>query len=193
VKYYIDITLLANADIAIHFLWQRVYQQIHLGLVEIQGDDNKTPIGIAFPEYNEARHQLGSKLRLFAKDQATLQNFDAQRWLSRLSDYVHITSIREVPVKIAKYACFYRIHVKSSNARMARRKARREGISENQALLALGDRQEKLSKAPYLRINSQSSGEKFRLFIGCMEQHNGDSSNGFSSYGLSRESPVPVF
>ncbi|MEI7993525.1 MAG: type I-F CRISPR-associated endoribonuclease Cas6/Csy4 [Methylococcaceae bacterium] len=192
-KCYLDITLLPGADIDHHFLWEKVYQQIHLGFVEMQGADDKVPIGIALPEYDVNNYQLGSKLRLLAKDSATLESFNAKYWLKRLSDYVHITSIRDVPEKITTYACFHRIQPKSSNARLARRKAKRENLTVDQALTILEKYQEQQTKAPYIHIKSQSNGEKFCLFIGFIENKLGNIDTGFSTYGLSRQSTVPIF
>ena len=33
-NYYREITILPNADISFYFIWQKLYQQIHLALVE---------------------------------------------------------------------------------------------------------------------------------------------------------------
>jgi len=35
-KWYIDLTLLPESEIPIYFLWEKVYQQLHLALVEQQ-------------------------------------------------------------------------------------------------------------------------------------------------------------
>jgi len=191
-NHYQDITLLPDADIGLHFVWEKVYRQIHLGLVEMQDSNGKLPIGIALPGYNADKHQLGNKLRLLAETEAQLASFNAQQWLSRLSDYVHLTGIREVPSRIQSYASYYRIQPKSSNARLARRKAKRENSSVEEALEALEKFPEQRTDAPYVRIKSQSSGERFRLFIGCVEVSE-PVNQGFNAYGLSRQSSVPVF
>ncbi|MGZ8159536.1 MAG: type I-F CRISPR-associated endoribonuclease Cas6/Csy4 [Methylobacter sp.] len=191
-NHYQDITLLPDAEIGLHFVWEKVYQQIHLGLVEMQDSNGKLPIGIALPAYNADQHQLGNKLRLLAETEAELQRFNAQQWLSRLSDYVHLTGIRNVPGRIQTHASYFRIQPKSSNARLARRKAQRENSSVEQALAALENIQEQRSDAPYVWVKSQSSGERFRLFIGYVEVSE-SGSKGFNAYGLSRQSSVPVF
>lgn len=191
-NHYQDITLLPDAEISLHFVWEKVYQQIHLGLVEMQDSNGKLPIGIALPAYNADKHQLGNRLRLLAETEAQLARFDAPKWLSRLSDYVHLTGIREVPSRIQTYACYYRIQPKSSNARLARRKAKRENSSIEQALAALDKFPEQHVDAPYVWIKSQSSGERFRLFIGRVEVSE-FFNQGFNAYGLSRQSSVPVF
>lgn len=47
-KYYQEITLIADEEITPYFLWGRVYAQIHIALV-----DNKNPqIGVGFPQYH---------------------------------------------------------------------------------------------------------------------------------------------
>ncbi|MDI1231049.1 MAG: type I-F CRISPR-associated endoribonuclease Cas6/Csy4 [Methylobacter sp.] len=191
-KCYLDITLLPSADIDRHFLWEKVYQQIHLGLVEIQDGNGKIPLGIALPDYSAEKHQLGNKLRLLAETEAQLERFNAKQWLSRLSDYVHLTGIRNVPDRIKTHACYYRIQPKSSNARLARRKAKRENISVEQALSALEKFPEQRSNAPYVWIKSLSNGEKFRLFLGYVEVSEPVNA-GFNAYGLSRQSSVPIF
>jgi len=114
-NYYLDITLLPDADIGLHFLWEKVYQQIHLGLVEIQDADGNVPIGVAFPCYDEQKLQLGNKLRLLAESENLLERFNAPQWLSRLSDYMHLTSIRNVPNRSQTHASYHRIQPKSSN------------------------------------------------------------------------------
>jgi CRISPR-associated endonuclease Csy4 len=191
-NHYLDITLLPDADIGLHFLWEKVYRQIHLGLVEIQDDNGSVPVGVAFPAYDAQQRLLGNKLRLLANSEALLERFNAAQWLSRLSDYVHLTGIRRVPEGIRAYACYARIQPKSSKTRLARRKARREHIDYEQALAALENFSERRADAPYVWMNSQTNGERFCLFIGYTEKTE-LIQTGFSAYGLSRESSVPVF
>lgn len=191
-KYYIEVTLLPSNEIPIYFLWEKAYQQLHLALVEIQDDKGRVKVGVSFPEYDGAKYQLGSKLRLFSLSKKDLENLCIHKWLSRLTDYVHITSIREVPEKPAWYALFKRIQIKS-NIRLAKRKAKREGISFEKALSLLGDREEKISKTPYLHIKSLSSGKRYRLMIACEQAEQGDDTGDFSTYGLSSKHCVPIF
>lgn len=63
---YQEITLLPSADINLNFLWEKAYQRIHLRLVETKMPDGLSPIGLAFPEYNAEKCQLGAKLRIFS-------------------------------------------------------------------------------------------------------------------------------
>lgn len=50
-KFYQELTLLPQDEINIYFLWSKTFQQIHLGLVEMQDDQKRVPIGLSFPEY----------------------------------------------------------------------------------------------------------------------------------------------
>jgi len=145
-KFYLEITLLPNPEVGIHFLWSKVYQQIHLGLVAMQAGQGRVPIGVAFPEYVQGYRSrlpadddtgtsqhiekfgvLGGKLRLFAADEATLSQFNASHWLARLSDYVHCTRIRPVPDKLVGYAHYQRLQPKINPERLARRYTKRWG------------------------------------------------------------------
>ncbi|MBF0376133.1 MAG: type I-F CRISPR-associated endoribonuclease Cas6/Csy4 [Desulfamplus sp.] len=191
-KFYIEVTLIQNADIAHYFLWEKVFQQIHLGLVEMQDSKGNVQIGISFPEYDAEEYRLGNKLRLFAEDEATLKQFDVQKWLNRLFDYVHITRIRPVPDRELTYSCYKREQVKEAKERLARRKAKRAGISIDEALRLLENYKDEKVKTPFVNIKSQSSQHRFRLFI--LKQDRDKLLNqGFSSYGLSNISTVPEF
>lgn len=191
-KYYIEITLLPGVDIGLHFLWEKVFQQVHLGLVKMKNPNGTVPIGISFPEYNLEKHEIGSKLRFFAADKSLLDSLDIAKWLRHFNDYVHLTRIRPVPDYISAYACYLRQQPKSSKQRLARRKVKREGIELKQALKLLEGFQEKQLKNPFITITSQSSGRHFHLFI--LKKSAGQPVNkGFSCYGLSICSTVPEF
>ncbi|MFI3190164.1 type I-F CRISPR-associated endoribonuclease Cas6/Csy4 [Crenothrix sp. D3] len=192
-KHYLDITLLPDPETPLYFLWEKVYQQLHLALVAIKDPDNKVKIGVAFPHYDEAQHQLGCKLRLLAPTSELLEKLNITQWLSRLSDYVHISSIKAVPEKITAYAVFKRIQLKTNTARLAKRKAKRESITPQQALANLQGYQEKTSRLPYIYVNSQRTKQRYRLLIARIETSNTQITADFSCYGLSSTSPVPVF
>jgi CRISPR-associated endonuclease Csy4 len=194
VKYYLEITLLPNSDINLFSLWSKIFQQIHLGLVEIQDDQGRVPIGISFPDYviGEKYSLLGDKLRLFAQDEATLSQFNATKWLSRLSEHVHCSSIRTVPEKISGYAIYQREQSKTSKERLARRYAKRHSIDYETALGHYKRMEYQTIAAPFIRLKSLSSDKAFCLWIKktVIERPSGSI---FSSYGLSAESTVPEF
>ena len=195
-NYYIDLTLMNSSDFSPYELWSTLYTQLHLALVEVKDQNDQVNIGVAFPEYRFAHKQrigfLGTKLRLFAQTEDALKALNLGRWLDRLTDYVHITSIREVPQeKISGYACFSRKQVKSNPERLARRRAIRDDIDFDEAL----KRYQKLVSStdlPYIQMKSLTSDKSFKLFI---EKRNADKSakQVYSTYGLSSESSVPEF
>ncbi len=193
-NYYQELSLLPQEEISIHFLWSKTFQQIHLGLVEMQEDQKRIPIGVSFPEYviGEKYSVLGGKLRLFAQDESALTRYDATKWLSRLSDYVHCTGIRPVPEKLKGYALYQREQPKTSKERLARRYASRHGIDYDAALLRYSEMAYKLIPAPFIRLKSLSSDNTFCLWIKKTAVTE-SSGNTFSSYGLSASTAVPEF
>jgi CRISPR-associated endonuclease Csy4 len=111
-NYYQEITLLPDVEISLGFIWQNVFQQVHIALAEHKVDENQSAIAIGFPEYGKAGFPLGNKLRLFAKEQAILERLAIEKWLARLEDYAHVKAIKPVPSEVT-YASFMRKHVKS--------------------------------------------------------------------------------
>ncbi len=191
-KYYIDITLLPYPETSLYFLWQKVYRQIHLALVAIQ-QKGKVSVGAAFPEYDASTLQLGNKLRLFAEKKTYLQKLDLNRLLDGLNDYIQVSDIQQVPAKITGHVFYSRIQTKSSNERLARRSAKRKGISYQQALARLSEREETFSKTPFIRMQSHSTGQTYRLMISRQQTETVPATYEFSTYGLSNKTPVPVF
>jgi CRISPR-associated endonuclease Csy4 len=199
-KHYIEITLLPDVDVPLNFLWQKVYQQLHLKFVEMKSPPASLskggevqPIGISFPKYDAKANTLGEKIRLFAPDFETLERFNAKQTLRKLSDYVHVTSIRDVPTNVKTFGCFSRLQLKTSNLRLARRKAKRENVDIEIALSKFMRHTEKRTTVPFVIVKSESNGEMFRLFIVYNEQANDTYVGGFGTYGLSDKSAVPIF
>lgn len=211
---YLEITLIPNADINRHFLWSKTFQQIHLGLVETQDAQKRVPIGLSFPEYKmgEKFGVLGSKLRLFAADEAALTRFDAARRLSRLSDYVHCTGIRPVPDAVKGYAVYQREQPKTSKKRLARRYAKRHnmdyeaalnskvelsvkleaGVECEKTLMSYSEMPHQTILTPFIRLKSLSSSNTFCLWIKKSEVENSNDGT-FTTYGLSATATVPEF
>jgi CRISPR-associated endonuclease Csy4 len=193
-RFYLEITLLPNPEVGINFLWSKVFQQIHLGLVEMKDEQGYVPIGLSFPDYviGEKQSLLGSKLRLFAQDETTLGQFNASQWLSRLNDYMHCTGIRPVPEKITGYATYQREQPKTNKERLARRYAKRHNVDYDTALKCYGKMAQQTITAPFIHLQSLSSGNEFFLWIKKTVVTE-PSGMAFSSYGLSAVSTVPEF
>lgn len=195
-KVYIDITLLPSDDIGHHFLWEKVYQQLHIALVDFQKSNSQSAIGFGFPEFNGKSHRLGRKVRVFAQTDAALEQFDVQRWLNRLEDYVHIASVRNVPEEILGYERYCRLQLKGNPERYARRAAKRQGISYEQALSERESMPINKTRNPFIWMKSLTNDNRFRLIIrqdvvskevaegaGCQ----------FDSYGLAKLGGLPKF
>ncbi|QBY45128.1 type I-F CRISPR-associated endoribonuclease Cas6/Csy4 [Arsenophonus nasoniae] len=99
-NYYQEITLLPDPDITLGFLWQKIYQQLHIALVDNKVNQTQSAIAVAFPEYACSNFHLGKKLRLLAVEREQLSQLHIEQWLARFSDYVHIKSIQAVPSRV---------------------------------------------------------------------------------------------
>ena len=199
-NYYLEVTLMENDQFSPYELWSQLYPQLHLALVEAKNADNKVSIGFSFPQYRFHQDKgvgfIGTKLRLFAESEANLKKLDIRRWLERLEDYVHVTSIREVPNDIKNYAIYKRKQVKTNAQRLARHRVKRGDIGFDEALARYSN-VVTTTNMPYIEMKSlstsdQQSEKRFKLFI---EKQSAEKSETqvFSTYGLSSVSSVPEF
>jgi len=196
-KYYLDITLLPDAEANLGFLWQKVYQQIHIVLADNKIAENQSAIAVSFPKYGDKEFPLGDKLRLLADQQALLEQLDIAKWLNRLTDYTHATSIKSVPSSVNEYACFKRKAVKSELKRAVSLANHLSKPVEEVVKFRQDKGLNQNSKLPFIHMESQKPTEtgqknKFRLFI---ERHLYDSSveGNFDCYGLSKTATIPWF
>ena len=215
-NYYLDITLLPDAETNLGFLWEKVYQQIHLLLVEHKVGEKDSAIGLSFPKYGSKDFPLGDKLRLLAKNEQGLVNLNVNHWLGRLADYVHVKVIKPVPSDVSRFVYFKRKQFKSPNKLRKNLDSRAEAIAQKNGfdiaevkkrLLASIDSFDQESKLPFINLRSLSTDKlmspdqrrKFLLFI---EQQPAKSPIGksevFTCHGLSRrkeeeQTAVPWF
>jgi CRISPR-associated endonuclease Csy4 len=213
--YYRELTLMQSYELGgnLYFLWHKLYTQVHLSLVDLkQRNNGQQNIGITFPEYKyenflnennpESEHKkissLGFKLRLLGTEQA-LQGLNLDHYLRRLQDYVHVTTIREIPEqRITGYACFQRQSVKSNVERLIRRYLKRNQMGKHEdrqteeQLRAFYMVKKKSCDLPYINMNSLSSEQNFRLFIR-KEVRSTVVMGQFCTYGLSQTVTVPEF
>ena len=214
-NYYQDITLVSNAEINLGYIWQKVFQQAHIALVEngykyeskeksgIEKHLRGSNIAVSFPCYADKDYPLGNKLRLLAHDQVLLEKLGIEKWLCRLLDYVKIDAIEEVPSSVS-YVGFRQKRVKGekrleqSLQKKAKHIADKFGMDFN---ITLRDLKKKhvfnKEKLPFIQVESQSSATtdrkpRFKLFIEKAElavQQEGI----FDCYGLSKTATVPWF
>ena len=197
-KVYQELTLLPNEsqEVSLYFIWSKLYQQLHMAWVDTKDERGKVSTGVSFPQYDYSLGQLGHKLRILAPNENEMQELKLSKWLLRLSDYVHVTSIREVPEAPQAHVVFKRLQTKSSVERLGRRSAKHQGVSLEESLESLGNKADVHSRAPFIHIKSQSSKRTFRLMIACEEVEHAKYEGRFSTYGLSSnesEATVPLF
>lgn len=202
-KYYIEVTLLPNAEIPLHFIWEKVYQQLHLALADNKISEYESAIGVSFPKYGDKPFPFGDKLRLFAQTEEQLQKFDVGKWLNRLTDYTHHTSIREVPKNVSAFVCFKRKQFKSAFKIEAdiERRALYQSQKDNRPIeevrtALLAQQYDGKCDLPFIYMTSLSSEKdvdcsgrkKFRLFIEKQIVEKPQAGT-FNCYGLSRRGP----
>ena len=203
-KFYQEITLIDQAEISPYFIWSKLYTQLHIALAKSKDTNDKVNIGVSFPQYifeekiegKKAKVNLGKKLRIFAQNEVDLKKIDLKTWLDRLTDYVHMTSIREVPENVKGYAIYKRKQVKTNAQRLARHRVKRGDIGFDEAL-ARYSHVLTTTDLPYIQMLSLSTSDeqdkkRFKLFI---EKYDAQKSETqvFSTYGLSSVSSVPEF
>ena len=211
-NHYQEITLLPDAEISLAFLWTKVYTQLHLAFVAQKDTPHGGTFAVSFPEYTEGKGKgLGHKVRVFAETEEALQTLGLDKALERLLDYVHLTTIRSIPMNRLKgYAIYSRQHASKSQAQTARRFARRHDLPIEQATARFAKKQRpndrrdpKESKAdetrknatrdlPYIQMQSLTNHHKYSLFIQ-KQPTPAPATSPFSLYGLSPKAAVPEF
>ncbi|MCL1047537.1 type I-F CRISPR-associated endoribonuclease Cas6/Csy4 [Shewanella electrodiphila] len=215
-KYYLDITLLPDVETNLGFLWHKIYQQIHILLVDNKVNEQDSVIGLSFPDYGSKLFPLGNKLRLLAETEQQLIDLNIAEWLVRFDDYVHLKAIKTVPSKVSEYAYFKRKNFKSPSKLRNNVDVRASAIATKNGydvaevkkrLLVSIDNLEKQSTLPFINLSSLSTDKllsaaerrKFLLFIECQKVAiPSDNSSLFTCHGLSRrnenaQAAVPLF
>lgn len=217
-KYYQDITIIPGDGMSLYPIWEKVYQQVHLALVEhsFEVDEEignkremrrvkKSKVGLAFPNYHQKKHQLGNKLRLLSMSESDIHVLNLDQYFNRLEDYVHKTRIKLVSEnKVTGYAFFKRFSTKGNVERLARRRQKRltaKGIetSYEKALDYFQNSQDRKAsdkiktRAPFVYLNSETSKQRFPLFIEMVTTEQLPDKAEFSCYGLSASCSVPLF
>ena len=199
-KYYLDITLLPDAEANLGFLWQKVFQQVHIMLVDNKVADNESAVALSVVGYGDKTFPLGNKLRLLAASEDILQKLDIQQWLNRLSDYCHISSVKAVPAGIKHYARFARKNVKSIEKKAQRRALHLDKPYDEVMAYLIEEGKSKACKLPFINVESQDTKNRIEQGVSCqfllfIEQALFDkAANGkFDCYGLSKTATVPWF
>lgn len=196
-NYYQELTIINNPELSLYELWSKLYMQLHLAFVEQKDANEQVPYGVSFPEYvnkeEDGRNtiSLGTKLRIFANNVDEFQALNLDKWLDRLTDYVHIKKPKPV-VNVKYFLSVNRYRPKGSVEKLARRQAKHNGISITAATDKLGSYTQKLITYPFIKINSLHDKKSFSLCIN-QQKVNNSCIGKFNTYGLSKTATVPWF
>lgn len=184
--HYQEITLIPDPDISPYFIWQKLYTQLHIALAEIKNKHDIDCIGVSFPDYHyddkkEQSSKLGHKLRVFAPSQNDLETLDLNKWLSRLSDYVHVKSISEVGNKATSHVVVKRYRFKPVEIQ-AQTLAEKLGVSYEDAMVIVKKRKPEM-KVPFINMKSETTGVAYRLSI-LQEVVDSPVQGKFNTYGM---------
>lgn len=194
-NYYQELELIEQPDVSLGVIWSKLYMQLHLAFADLKNKNGIQTIGVSFPEYNDPNFPLGKRLRLFAATEKELTDLAISHWLSRLADYIKVKDIHAVPSKrVKEYAVFSRKEIKRNPEAIARRRARKDpGITYEEALRRAKLQEQKVCLLPFINLASLTSVQRFKLFIDRKEEKGPGENLEFSSYGLSHNTPVPIF
>lgn len=189
-QYYKEITLMPPVDIPLHVVFEKVFTNLHHAFVKVKTEDNSV-FAISFPAYTD--NTLGNCIRVFAGTEEAFKTLEKYLKFDRLSDYLRITRVREVPKHTIKgHSCYVRFQYDGSIHQKARRLAKRHDEISYDEAVKLIKRKVDLIKFPYVKTCSNSTSQQFRLFIQkkCVE---GPIEGTFNTYGLSLTGSVPEF
>lgn len=199
-QFYQEITFIVQEDISLNFIRNQAFKQLHVALVDMHNRQQHKGIGFSFPGYvfepDQGKIGLGKTMRIFAQTEAELMALNAGLWLSRLTDYVHISSIKPVPNRVMHYAIYQRKQVKSSVKRLARRYAKRKHVTFEDAMAHLNGKTPEYCDLPYVQMKSESTDQRFHLLIHKVKVTAPTEAANFTTYGLSHHeqlSAVPEF
>ncbi len=184
---YIELQLLPDPEFPANLLMNALFVKLHRALAS-HGEGR---IGISFPEVGRQAGTLGQRLRLHGC-YADLAALMAENWLLGMRDHLAPFAILPTPANV-QYRIVRRVQAQSSPERLRRRLMRRKGIATDEARETIPDSAAERLSLPWLEISSQSTQQKFRLFIEHLPPQATASQGTFNAYGLSRHASIPWF
>jgi CRISPR-associated endonuclease Csy4 len=184
--HYMDLRILKDPEFPTTQLVNALFSKLHRGLVRLGAND----IGVSFPNVDEKAPHLGDVLRLHGTEDA-FSKLLGDAWLVGMRDHVRIGSVTQVP-PVVEHRHVQRVQVKSNVERIRRRQMKRHGWSAAEAREKIPESAARILELPYVRVESQSSGHRFHLFL----RHQpvaGSTVGTFNAYGLSATATVPWF
>lgn len=185
--YYLDIQLQPDPDFVPAMLMNALFSKLHRVLVE----NPQLAVAVSFPEYSLSPLGLGNCLRLHGNQQ-DLESLQNTTWLKGMRDHVACKETQAVPSS-TKHVLVKRVQTKSNIERLVRRYAKHKNISEEEARSHYQKAEPKKLRLPFINLNSQSSGQKFSLFIKQSQPQEIPQAGEFNRYGLSQTATLPWF
>lgn len=189
--YYQELTILPDPEISSYFIWSKLFTQLHIALADVKNIHDINSIGISFPDYyfdnkNGKTSKLGSKLRIFAPSKDELEKLDLNKWLDRLTDYVHIKSIKEVGNQAKEYVVVRRYRFKNVE-KQAEQYAKHKGISYKDALAWCLQHKQSSKPYPFINLKSETNEQNYKLSI-TQEAVDSPTQGDFNQYGMNNAS-----
>ena len=201
--YYQNISLLPNSDINLNFILSTFYRELHLSLVEQKTEDNRSLVGINFPDskieedkYKQQKLSLGNKLKIFSMQQGILEKLNlANRLQSKqLADYLHFTkNVRTTEDTTIQHCVKLDYKGVADMRRLVKRFAKRNNLSyeiakQQYTSQSSGDRttnsKPDQSKTPFVWMYSSSTDNNFPLYINIKGNIKLTETAKFNLYGL---------
>lgn len=184
--HYQEITILPDPEITAYFIWSKLYNQLHIALADVKNTHGIESIGVSFPDYHFDSKQgksskLGNKLRVFAPNKEDLTKLDLNKWLDRLTDYVHIKPIKDVPSDIKGYVSVHRYRFKPVEVQ-AQSLAEKLSIGFDDAMATVAKRAPEKS-VPYIRLMSETNKSPYLLKV-LQQPADKPKAGTFSTYGM---------
>lgn len=186
--HYQDIQIRPDPEFPAPMLMNALFAKLHRALVQLQSNN----IGVSFPKVNYGAPHLGDRLRLHGSVDA-LQALQGINWLSGMRDHIETQEIASIPAN-TQHRRIKRVQVKSSAERLRRRYIKRHaGTSAIEAAELIPDAAEKRVILPFLQLNSESTGQRYYLFIEHQPLQATPVPGEFNAHGLSHQATVPWF
>ncbi|MDQ3186502.1 MAG: type I-F CRISPR-associated endoribonuclease Cas6/Csy4 [Pseudomonadota bacterium] len=184
---YLEIKLRPHPERLPTTLMSDLFSKLH-GALAAHGRKN---IGVSFPDSDEEHGTLGTRLRLHGSEK-DLNKLMKSGWIAKMQGHASVGEITAVP-NHAKYRAVRRVQAKSNPERERRRFMARKRVSAEVAKQAIPDNTAQRLYLPYLVLTSQSTGQRFRLFVEHLPIQERVVSGTFGGYGLSPVATVPWF
>lgn len=184
---YINIHIRPTPELSPMHLMEAAFAKLHTALTALQRSD----VGVSFPEFDGKNPRIGQCLRLHGAAFALTTVMDTP-WQVGLRDYLAVSEVQPVPIT-SQYRCVSRAQAKSNPERLRRRQMHRHGLTQEEAQKRIPDSAAETLDLPYIKVHSQSTGQKFRLFIRHGPLQPIPMSGTFNFYGLSNTATIPWF